>query len=485
MVDATGKIVFLNKQAERLFGYAAKEVLGEDIEILMPAAVRHAHAAHRQGYEGSPHRRPLISGLSLQGLRKDGNAFDAEIALTPIQTDQGLIVSSTVRERRGDAMTDAYFKNLLESAPDAMIIVSDTGKIEIVNGQTEQMFGYTRSELLGKPIEMLLPARYRGRHEDHRVQFLKDPHVRPMGAGMELSALRKDGTEFPVEISLSSVAPAHGDDWLQRHPRCHGTQTPGGGTDRGAARGRAGEQGKHGVPRCRQSRPAPAGAGAEPVERCIAPDGQTTARARDGGKPAALARCNDQPAEFAARHQSAGCRRYRTGVRSVLDSAPVRSPIGGVCPPGKSEGPALPPARLSPDCAQRSKPAGRNCPEPRVQCHSLYRQGRSGVVLRAGGQSIAHGRQGHWYRHRGRSTRRDFPGVSPVQGPGRQFRRIWSRPGDRPATRRSAGHPRHGGIDTGQRFLLFRLPAAGQESGIWMPTSSRPARRYGMPMPAA
>lgn len=206
VVDAAGKIVFLNKQAERLFGYVAKEVLGEDIEILMPAAVRHAHAAHRQGYEGSPHRRPLISGLSLKGLRKDGNAFDAEIALTPIQTDQGLIISSTVRERRGDAMTDAYFKNLLESAPDAMIIVSDAGKIEIVNGQTEKMFGYTRSELLGKPIEMLLPARYRGRHEDHRVQFLKDPHIRPMGAGMELSALRKDGSEFPVEISLSSVA---------------------------------------------------------------------------------------------------------------------------------------------------------------------------------------------------------------------------------------------------------------------------------------
>ena len=206
VVDASGKIVFVNKQAERLFGYSAKEILGDDIEILMPSAVRQAHAAHRRGYGGSPHRRPLISGLSLQGLRKDGNAFDAEIALTPIETDEGLIISSTVRERRGDTTTDAYFKNLLESAPDAMIIVNDKGRIEIVNGQTESMFGYTRSELLGKPVEMLLPARFRGRHEDHRVQFLKDPHTRPMGAGMELSALRKDGTEFPVEISLSSVA---------------------------------------------------------------------------------------------------------------------------------------------------------------------------------------------------------------------------------------------------------------------------------------
>jgi protein-histidine pros-kinase len=205
VVDGAGQIVFLNEQAEKLFGYDARELLGSDIEVLMPAGVRHAHVAHRKHYHGTPHNRPLISGLSLKGLHKDGEAFDAEISLTPIETEQGLIISSTVRKLRTGSSSDAYFKNLLDSAPDAMIIINNNGEIEIVNSQTEEMFGYSRSELLGRPIEMLMPARFRGRHQDHRTEFLKDPHVRPMGTDMELAALRKDGSEFPVEISLSSV----------------------------------------------------------------------------------------------------------------------------------------------------------------------------------------------------------------------------------------------------------------------------------------
>lgn len=205
VVDSAGKIVFANKQAERLFDYDAKEMIGNDIELLMPEAVRRAHAAHRQSYEHFPHTRPLISGLSLQGLRKDGQAFDAEIALTPINTEQGMMISSTIREVSENSTTDAYFKNLLESAPDAMIIVNSSGQIEIVNSQAEKMFGYSRTEMIGQDLEMLLPARFRGRHQEHRREFLKDPRVRPMGADMTLAAQRKDGSEFPVEISLSAV----------------------------------------------------------------------------------------------------------------------------------------------------------------------------------------------------------------------------------------------------------------------------------------
>ncbi|MGI9271693.1 MAG: PAS domain S-box protein [Woeseiaceae bacterium] len=99
----------------------------------------------------------------------------------------------------------AWFRTLLDSAPDAMIIVNDAGEIEIVNSQTENMFGYDRAELQGKTIEMLLPEQARQRHVAHRDGFVKNPDVRPMGAGLELIAQRKDGSEFPVEISLSPV----------------------------------------------------------------------------------------------------------------------------------------------------------------------------------------------------------------------------------------------------------------------------------------
>jgi PAS domain S-box-containing protein len=101
--------------------------------------------------------------------------------------------------------SEAWFKTLLNSAPDAMIIVNDAGEMEIVNSQTENMFGYDRAELQGKKIEMLLPDRVRKRHLGHRDGFVRDPSVRPMGADLELIAQRKDGSEFPVEISLSPV----------------------------------------------------------------------------------------------------------------------------------------------------------------------------------------------------------------------------------------------------------------------------------------
>jgi PAS domain S-box-containing protein len=102
--------------------------------------------------------------------------------------------------------SEAYFRVLIEAAPDAMIIVDDDGAMAIVNAQAEKMFGYDRKEMLGNTIEMLLPERIRKNHIGHRQKFSQDPELRPMGTGMELVGQRKDGTEFPVEISLSPVS---------------------------------------------------------------------------------------------------------------------------------------------------------------------------------------------------------------------------------------------------------------------------------------
>ncbi|MEO1201659.1 MAG: PAS domain S-box protein, partial [Pseudomonadota bacterium] len=144
------------------------------------------------------------------GCRKDGSSFRAEIALMPVKTDSGLLVASTVRAVDAVDESDAYFRTLLESAPDAMIIVDDDGKIAVVNGQAEAMFGYSRGELAGRPIEMLLPERLRDTHLPSREAYQSDPSLRPMGDGRELLARRKDGTEFPVEVSLSPAKTAHG-----------------------------------------------------------------------------------------------------------------------------------------------------------------------------------------------------------------------------------------------------------------------------------
>ena len=203
VTDEDGVIQFVNRSAEELFGYVAEELVGEPVEVLMPIEHRNRHSSIRESYNESPRARPLLSGIELRGCRKDGTAFRAEIALLPVKTEGGVLVASTVRAIDAVDASEAYFRTLLDSAPDAMIIVDDRGVITIVNGQAEVMFGYTRAELVGQPIESLLPERTRKKHVPFREEFIGDPKLRPMGSNRQLLARRKDGSEFPVEISLS------------------------------------------------------------------------------------------------------------------------------------------------------------------------------------------------------------------------------------------------------------------------------------------
>ncbi len=102
------------------------------------------------------------------------------------------------------------FRGLLEAAPDAMVITNDKGEIVLINRQTEKLFGYAKEELIGKPVEILIPADFRNKHVSHRAQYMEAPKVRSMGAGLELFAIRKDGIQFPVEISLSPLVTEEG-----------------------------------------------------------------------------------------------------------------------------------------------------------------------------------------------------------------------------------------------------------------------------------
>ncbi len=210
LVDRAGSIEIVNAQAEKVFGYHRDELIGKSVETLIPDRLGKKHLDFKSKFLDQPVARPMGAGRDLYAKKKNGVEFPVEIGLNPVETPDGIKVLAAIIDISDRKKAEERFRLVVESAPNAMILVNKEGTITLVNSMTENLFGYSRSEVIGMNVEMLIPIRYRHDHAQFRHAFFDKPQHREMGAGRDLFARRKDGSEFPVEIGLNPIEALEG-----------------------------------------------------------------------------------------------------------------------------------------------------------------------------------------------------------------------------------------------------------------------------------
>jgi PAS domain S-box-containing protein len=205
VIDKQGKITWCNAEIAQQFRYRASELIGQRIEMLLPDRFRHNHEALRSGYVDAPSARAMGSGRELFGLRSDGFEFPVEIGLRPLYAGDAPMYVATVVDISARRQAENMFRRVIEAAPCGMLMVDAGQRILMVNNFLTKLFGYQREELVNQPLHTLIPNRYHDRHGGHFASYARNPTARAMDPNIDLTALRKDGSEFSVEIGLNPV----------------------------------------------------------------------------------------------------------------------------------------------------------------------------------------------------------------------------------------------------------------------------------------
>lgn len=205
------RVLTWNSAAERIYGYSAEEARGCHMTFLLPADRPDEESAILQRIR----RGERVEHFETTRRRKDGRLIDVSITISPIRDDNGAIIGAshiardiTERKRAETLLRDseAKMRAFLESASQGVITVNSKGRVDLVNAKIEEIFGYSRDELVGHSLEILIPPRFRESHVRHLAEYFENPRSRPLGARLDLVGLRKDGTEFPLDIALSYVS---------------------------------------------------------------------------------------------------------------------------------------------------------------------------------------------------------------------------------------------------------------------------------------
>jgi PAS domain S-box-containing protein len=222
VVDEAGAIVLLNRQAEKQFGYRRDELLGQKVKNIIPEGfaerlIADAASSARRGGERPRSTADALAlsigtGVELRGRRKDGGEFPIEMMLSPLQSAEGILVTAAIRDitlrREAEkhlSQMESRYRGLLEAAPDAMVVVNQKGDIVLLNLQAEKQFGYRRDELVGQRVKNIIPEGFAERLIADGSRSAAEALAQQIGTGIELSARRKDGSQFPIEIMLSPL----------------------------------------------------------------------------------------------------------------------------------------------------------------------------------------------------------------------------------------------------------------------------------------